>query len=178
MAQSPIPIHYQISDYEQWQGDWELIDGIPVAMTPAPVIAHQLIATRMLTELTNSLEPCETCLAIAEAEWRIGDDTVFRPDGVVICYPPGNYLDKPPVLILEVLSPSTARLDREYKKARYAQECVKHYLLADPATRRVEAFILGDGQYEKREETTSTTLEFDLGPCTARIDCERVFSRL
>ena len=178
MAQSPIPVHYHISDYEQWEGDWELIDGIPVAMTPAPTIAHQLIATRVLTELTNSLEQCEACLAIAEAQWRVSDDTVFRPDGVVICYPPGNYLDKPPALILEVLSPGTARLDREYKKERYAREGVKHYLLADPATRQVEAFILKNGQYEKRGETSSETLAFDLAPCTAHIDFKRVFSRL
>ena len=97
MAQSPIPIHYQISDYEQWQGDWELIDGIPVAMTPAPVLKHQRLVMLLTMALEESLIDCEDCRAYPEAEWRIGDDTVFRPDGVVICYPPGNYLDKPPV---------------------------------------------------------------------------------
>ena len=178
MAQSPIPVHYHIGDYELWQGDWELIDGIPVAMTPAPVLQHQRLVMLLTMALEESLSDCEDCRVYPEAEWRIGNDTVFRPDGVVICYPPDNYLDKPPALILEVLSPSTARLDREYKKTRYAQEGVIHYLLADPATRQVEAFVLEEGQYEKRGKTTSATLEFDLGPCAARIDCEKAFSRL
>ena len=178
MAQSPIPVHYHISDYKQWEGDWELIDGIPVAMTPAPVLEHQRLVMLLTMALEESLSDCENCRVYPEAEWRVSDDTVFRPDGVVICYPPGNYLDKPPALILEVLSPGTARLDREYKKERYAREGVKHYLLADPATRQVEAFILKEGLYEKRGEANSETLAFDLGPCTAHIDFKRVFSRL
>ena len=177
MAQS-VPFHYRIGDYEQWEGDWELIDGIPVAMSPAPTIAHQLLATRILTELTNSLEECEPCLVVAEAEWRIGDDTVLRPDGAVICYPPGKYLDRPPALVLEVLSPSTLRIDREYKHERYAREGVPHYLIADPEEKRVEAFRLAGESYETVAETGSDTLAFDLGPCTARIDVARVMARL
>ena len=178
MAQSTLPIHYHISDYEQWEGDWELIDGIPVAMSPAPVVAHQLVTTRVLTELTNSLEDCDACLAIAEAEWRVTDDTVFRPDGVVICYPPGRYLDRPPALVLEVLSPASARLDREYKPVRYAREGVRHYLLADPDRKQVTVFRLAGDHFEAVAETGQDTLDFDLGPCTARIDFTRVFARL
>jgi len=178
MAQSPVPVHYHISDYELWEGDWELIDGIPVAMTPAPIIAHQLVTTRVMTELTNALEDCEQCLAIAEAEWRLGNDTVFRPDGVVICYPPGHYLDRPPALILEVLSPATARLDREYKRERYAREGVPHYLIADPAQKTADIFRLAGEHYEKRAETGDKTVTFDLGPCRASIDFESVFARL
>ncbi len=178
MAQSTLPIHYHINDYEQWEGDWELIDGIPVAMSPAPVVAHQLVTTRVLTELTNSLEDCDACLAIAEAEWRVADDTVFRPDGVVICYPPGRYLDCPPALVLEVLSPASARLDREYKPVRYAREGVRHYLLADPDRKQVTVFRLAGDHFEAVAETGQDTLDFDLGPCTARIDFTRVFARL
>ncbi len=178
MAQSPVPVHYRISDYELWQGDWELIDGLPVAMAPAPIIAHQLVTTRVMTELTNSLKDCEQCLAIIEAEWRLGDDTVFRPDGVVICYPPGPYLDRPPALILEVLSPATTRIDREYKHERYAREGAPHYLIADPAQKTAEIFHLAGERYQKRAETGDQTITFDLGPCHARIDFENVFARL
>jgi len=74
-------IHYTISDYEQWEGDWELIEGIAVAMSPAPIIKHPLINTRIITELSNSLEGCEQCLAIAEAEWRLSNDTALCLDG-------------------------------------------------------------------------------------------------
>ncbi len=178
MAQSTVPVHYHIADYEQWEGDWELIDGIPVAMSPAPVIAHQLVTTRLLTELTNALEDCPACLAIAEAEWRVSDDTVLRPDGVVICYPPGRYLDRPPVLVLEVLSSATERLDREYKRDRYAREGVRHYLIADPDRRRLTAFTLDGGRYRSVADTADDTLRFDLGPCRATVDVARVFAPL
>lgn len=177
MAQS-VPVHYHISDYERWEGDWELIDGIPVAMSPPPTIHHQLLATRILTELTNSLEACDLCLVVAEAEWRIADDTVLRPDGVIICYAPGKYLDRPPALALEVLSPSTLRIDREYKHERYAREGVPHYLIADPDEKRVEAYRLAGESYEKVGETASDTLVFNLGSCTAQLDVARVMARL
>ena len=30
-----------VSDYEVWEGDWELIEGIPYAMSPVPTMKHQ-----------------------------------------------------------------------------------------------------------------------------------------
>lgn len=178
MAQSTVPIHYHISDYERWEGDWELIDGIPVAMTPAPILRHQRLVMLVMMELETSLTDCEHCHVYPEAEWRLRDDTVYRPDGVVICYPPGRYLDRAPVLILEVLSPTTEKLDREFKPERYAQEGVRHYLIADPEQKNAEIFQLTGEHYEKRAETSNATIEFNLGPCHARIDLENVFSRL
>jgi len=178
MAQSTLPIHYHISDYEQWEGDWELIDGIPVAMSPAPVLQHQRLVMLLTMALEESLTDCEACRVYPEAEWRVTDDTVFRPDGVVICYPPSRYLDRPPALILEVLSPASARLDREYKPVRYAREGVRHYLLTDPDRKQVTVFRLAGDHFEAVAETGQDTLDFDLGPCTARIDFARVFARL
>ncbi len=32
---------YTIDDYKLWEGDWELIDGIPFAMTPSPFGKYQ-----------------------------------------------------------------------------------------------------------------------------------------
>ena len=36
--------HYTYDDYCQWEGRWELIEGMPYAMSPAPVPAHQRVA--------------------------------------------------------------------------------------------------------------------------------------
>ncbi len=178
MAQSTVPVHYHIADYEQWEGDWELIDGIPVAMSPAPVLAHQRLVMLLTMALEEGLRDCDACRVYPEAEWRVSDDTVLRPDGVVICYPPGRYLDRPPVLVLEVLSPATERLDREYKRDRYAREGMRHYLIADPDRRRLTAFTLDGGRYRSVADTADDTLRFDLGPCRATIDVARVFARL
>jgi len=32
--------YYTKADYEQWDGDWELIDGIAYAMVPSPLVVH------------------------------------------------------------------------------------------------------------------------------------------
>lgn len=33
--------HYTYDDYAQWEGRWEIIEGVPYAMSPAPTIKHQ-----------------------------------------------------------------------------------------------------------------------------------------
>jgi hypothetical protein len=46
---SPVKIlpHYTYADYVQWEGQWELIDDIPYAMSPSPVPKHQRIANNL-----------------------------------------------------------------------------------------------------------------------------------
>jgi hypothetical protein len=46
---------YTVSDYRLWEGDWELIDGHPVSMSPSPVRKHQRLATIFLTQIENPL---------------------------------------------------------------------------------------------------------------------------
>ncbi len=36
--------YYTYENYCEWEGRWELIDGIPYAMSPLPVPAHQLLS--------------------------------------------------------------------------------------------------------------------------------------
>lgn len=43
--------NYSVVDYEAWQGSWELIQGIPYAMSPAPSIAHQEISSKIHANL-------------------------------------------------------------------------------------------------------------------------------
>jgi hypothetical protein len=33
--------HYTVTDWEKWNDQWELIDGMPYCMSPAPSIRHQ-----------------------------------------------------------------------------------------------------------------------------------------
>jgi len=43
LEQGDLP-HYTYDDYSQWEGRWELIDGIAYAMTPAPWFSHQRVS--------------------------------------------------------------------------------------------------------------------------------------
>jgi len=38
---------YTYEDYKLWEGDWELIYGVPYAMAPAPMIKHQAISSKI-----------------------------------------------------------------------------------------------------------------------------------
>jgi Uma2 family endonuclease len=148
---------YTYQDYLQWEGDWELWFGTAVAMTPSPFGAHERIVTRLVTKLTVALEAkCPDCVVYAGLDWVAAEDTVVRPDVMVVCgEQPERHLERPPVLAAEVLSPSTAERDREYKSALYVQFGVSHYLILDPKAATLERFELVSGEYRVAEPANS-----------------------
>ena len=143
--------HYTLEDYDRWEGDWELIDGVPFAMAPRPGFAHQRASMHFIESIRQQLRSCAECQLYPEIEWRIASNLVFQPDLVVICREPNNphYLDFPPELIIEILSPSTEAKDRGLKMERYAWYGVRFYMLADPQRQQLEAFQLEQGGYRK-----------------------------
>ena len=173
--------HYTTSDYEHWEGRWELIQGLPYAMSPAPNLRHQRTSQSIAALLDEVLAECSACTALLPVDWKIAEDTVVQPDNLVICTEAeGQYLTEPPVLIFEVLSPSTAYKDRTLKKALYEEQGVRHYVLVDPEARVAEVFELRGGVYAHRGDVQEGPLDFDLGPCrvTLRVDeIQRVIER-
>lgn len=63
----------------------------------------------------------------------------------------GERYGEPPDLVVEVLSPTTAQIDRGEKLAEYAQAGIPEYWVVDPDERAIEVFGLQDGQYTLRE---------------------------
>ncbi len=57
-----------------------------------------------------------------------------------------NWIEGAPDLVVEVLAPSTARIDRLLKLNRYAEAGVREYWLVDPAVRTIE-FLVHDGEH-------------------------------
>ena len=113
--------HYTVADYEQWEGDWELWQGIPVAMSPSPFGPHQNCSLRIARSLLAAIEAAK-CQAVVlqEVDWIISDDTVVRPDVLVLCGGvPERHVTQSPALIVEILSPSTADRDRNEKLGLY-----------------------------------------------------------
>jgi len=168
--------HYLIDDYEQWEGEWELIDGMPYAMSPAPVTQHQYVATRIAGLLNDRLETCDICYAVAEAEWRAKEDTVFRPDVMVVCEEEmARYVTKRPELIFEVVSPSTAAKDEHLKYALYEKEGVSYYVIVYPDEKMAKVFALKDGRYTKALDAEKETFRFDLGACVIDFDFAKIW---
>jgi hypothetical protein len=40
--------HYTYEDYCEWEGRWEIIEGMPYAMSPVPSFRHQLVQSRLM----------------------------------------------------------------------------------------------------------------------------------
>ena len=173
-------LNYTYEDYRNWEGDWELIDGVPLSMAPAPSRVHQNIATEILVALKNSIEDeeCPECVVSFENDWKISNDTILRPDIIFTCDDEGTqYLTKAPKIIIEILSPSTARKDETIKFDIYEEEGVEYYILVYPDDLRAKAYRLTDGKYRKIGDFSKETLEFDGLNCKLFLDFAKVFAR-
>ncbi|MGB7326599.1 MAG: Uma2 family endonuclease [Rubripirellula sp.] len=149
-AKKYIP-HYTIEDYARWEGDWELWDGVPVSMAPGPFGRHQKLAGDIMMLLRDALKTAECNAEVTfELDWIVSDDTVVRPDVLVICDGiPDRHLETTPALIVEVLSESTRDRDQTYKRDLYEREGVTVYLIADPDARTLQVLRLNEsGKYE------------------------------
>ena len=170
--------YYTYDDYVNWEGKWELIDGMPLAMAPAPMITHQAIASSVIVELSNTIGECEQCMVIGEEDWKISDETVLRPDVVLICNEPNDaYITKAPEIIVEVISKSTAKRDEKYKFKIYEAEKVKYYVLAYPDDLTAKVYRLKDGKFDKEGDFSKERYNFTETTCKASIDFNQVFKR-
>ena len=133
MSMQPAVEAYTVQDYLQWEGDWELIHGQPVAMVPSPSFDHQQLSAAVFRQLDESLDDCPHCQAVFEIDVEFAQDTVVRPDVLVICYKPeSERLTRAPDLIFEVISPKTTRRDEVVKFDLYRTEGVPHYVRVWP----------------------------------------------
>lgn len=175
-VQKIIP-HYAVEDWQHGEGVWELIDGHPLTMSPSPVPKHQRIAAEMRTELILALRraKCKSCRAYDPIDYIIADDTVLVPDVLVVCSGTAKkFLDSPPVLAVEILSPSTALRDRNTKLQLYQQQGIKFYLLVDTENKKLETYRLVDGSYKIQEETDGFLFELE-NDCRIDPDFSTIF---
>lgn len=168
---------YSYDDYKLWNGDWELIYGVPHAMSPAPLIEHQRISSTIDWQLKNLLIDCNECQVLLPVDWKIDEETVVQPDNLVICDKPENaaFLTKAPVLIFEILSKSTAKKDRTTKYALYEREGVKFYVIVDPDNQVAKVYTLDKGTYIKVKDASTESIDFDLGDCNFSFDFSKLW---
>ncbi|MBK7884908.1 MAG: Uma2 family endonuclease [Chitinophagaceae bacterium] len=141
--------YYTYEDYCQWEGKWELIEGMPYAMSPLPVPAHQRVSLIISIRFEKALEKCKQCKVFPPLDWKVNNDTVVQPDVLIVCDKiEKKYLDFPPVLVVEILSPATASKDRGEKMELYQQQAVQYYLIIDPQFKKTEIYQLINNKYE------------------------------
>jgi Uma2 family endonuclease len=134
---------------------YELLDGVLV-VSPRPTTIHQVVATRLIGLLLNTC-PEEFCV-VAEPAVELGPQSELDPDLVVVRMDQvgGAKFTEPPLLVVEVRSPSTALVDLSRKKAAYQRFGVVSYWIVNPELAQPEltVFELRDGQYAMEAKTT------------------------
>jgi hypothetical protein len=57
-------------------------------MPPSPVYGHQFVNGKIYRQLDEKLDDCSKYHSVIEMDWQISEDSVVRPDSMVICYEP------------------------------------------------------------------------------------------
>jgi Uma2 family endonuclease len=152
---------------------YEVIDG-ELFVTPAPSWPHQRVVGGLFVHLANYLHGqswAEALISPADISFR--EDMLVQPDIFVVPIGSGG---RPPewedvralLLAVEVLSPSTARADRQVKRRLYQQERVGEYWIVDVDARIVERWRATD----ERPEIVSTSLTWHPEPSTAAFELD------
>lgn len=142
----PLPVPRltidMLDDFPDDGTRYELLEGM-LLVTPAPSYAHQIVATRLATMLTNALAGDAQVVAVGAIQR--GKDTQLRPD-VLVCPPEfratlGWRDIRGWWLAVEVLSPSSRLYDRDVKRGAYLALGVREYWIVDPGDCSVEQWL-------------------------------------
>ena len=153
---------FTYADYLTWPAEerWEIIDGVAYDMTPAPSVRHQEIIGRLYMQFALFLEnaPCRPFIAPLDvllpksSEETSTSTTVVQPDLIVVC-DQEKLKDfgcvGAPTLVLEILSPGTAKKDLREKLHAYERAGVPEYWVVSPAEKWLQIFTLNaQGRYD------------------------------
>ena len=156
--------------YEEFMGlpedpscRYELIDG-DLYVTPSPVSRHQKISGNLFGIVWNFLRtnPLGEILAAPyDVVFSQEPPQVVEPDLVFVAAKHVSLITEKnlqgvPDLLVEILSPTTATIDRRVKHSLYERVGVPEYWIVDPERNSVQVFRLSGGHY-------APALEFGLG---------------
>jgi len=183
---SAIPKHKMtMEEYIEFdknnEGRWEYFDGEVIDMAGG-TLNHNQIASNISRVLGNKLED-KGCRALtSDTRLKVPKALPYRyPDVVVVCGEPiigtiqGQEMLVNPLLIIEVLSPSTAEYDYGIEFTAYQSiESFQEYLLVAQDRPRVTQYVRQpNGQWLRRDiEEMEGVVKF------TSVDCELTFSEI
>jgi Uma2 family endonuclease len=159
-----------VDEYLAWAveqpGRYELVDGNVIAMSPESAGHAERKAAVHAALLDHIRHRGLPCHALPDGMTvRIDAATAYEPDAVVYC---GNKLASSaievpnPVIVVEVLSPSTRHIDLSTKLADYFRlPSVTHYLIVDPDRPRIVHHARGTGDTILTRIVTDGSIELD-----------------
>ncbi|HEV8293188.1 MAG TPA: Uma2 family endonuclease [Tepidisphaeraceae bacterium] len=129
----------------------ELVDG-EIAVSPSPIPDHGFVISALLRILGNHVEEYDLGQLFPDVDTIFGEFDVRRPD--ILFFSKSRLhligdkaMEGPPDLCIEVISPSSGKIDREDKLEQYQQGGVANYWIVDPVPRILEAYQLKKKAY-------------------------------
>ena len=150
----PVILTYQ--DYLELPDDnlrYEIHEG-QLSVTPAPTPEHKESSGDLYSAVRHYVRSRGLGrLYYAPLDVILSDTTIVQPDLVFLDNSrlgqiSARGVEGPPTLVVEILSPSTSRIDRVRKTQLYAQHGVPYYWIVDPRARTIEGYRLTGEQYE------------------------------
>lgn len=183
LATQPRSWTYQ--DYYALPDDrrYEVIDGELLPMAPSPESDHQ----KFSRALVRCLDSYVLSSQLGELLWApldvvLDDENVVQPDLVFVSVNRVGIIERKgivgtPDLVMEILSPFSARRDRQRKMQLYARFGVKEFWIVDPGSHGIEVFTLKSGVYQLlskgvqrgRIRSEVLGLEFDVADIIERL---------
>jgi len=166
---------YTVKDYESWEGDWELIEGVPYALA-SPTFEHQRVVGKIFRFLDEQLEEkCPECTVGIDTDYVIDEHTVVRPDVFVVCGEVKGKILRTPKVIFEVVSESTSEKDEKLKFELYERESVEYYVIVFPSLKKAKVYRLFDGKYRKLKDVVNDSLELEVDESRIYLDFSKVW---
>ncbi len=157
VSQTPVRLaaddYFQLPDYTQ-HDLIQLIDGEVVIGVP-PVPQHQAIVSEILFRFMTIAKVRGGRAFVAPVEVYLDEHNVFEPDVLYLapdsrCVVGDKRLIGAPDVVVEVLSPSTAKYDRQEKYLAYERCGVREYWIVDPSHAVVEVWTLVAGHFTRQ----------------------------
>jgi Uma2 family endonuclease len=134
----------------------EFVDGHAI-MTPSPTGEHQLVVSRLTVALNNGLPPGLEVLP-GPLDWLLRREPLLvrQPDLAVVTVEQVRSipLERPPLLAVEILSPTSHERDLVAKRAQYAAAGLNWYWIVDPAGPQVLVLRRDDDRFVTAAKAT------------------------
>ena len=152
MSVAEKKIIFTYDDLLNWEDDHlrhELIEGEHF-MTPSPSVYHQKISINLSWRLKDYVDEYNLGIVLAApTDVKLSDIDLLVPDIIFVKADrlnilKQNYINEAPDLVIEILSPSTSKRDKDLKFKRYTHYGVQEYWIVDPEKQSIEVYNLGE----------------------------------
>ncbi len=176
--------HWTYNHYAALPDDghrYEVVDGV-LYMSPSPNDFHQNVSIWLSHYLVvHVMVPGLGKVRAAPFDVELAPDIVVQPDLIVVLNAnlakiTRSHIVGAPDLVVEVLSPGTAKHDRHAKQSAYARSGVAEYWIVDPVKATIEVLFLQDEAYQSAGVFSGQdTLVSKIVPTIAEIHVEQFF---